>query len=296
MKINLYIVAVAVGVAVTVVAVAAFFLLQGKGAVTESTIPAPPALATTLAPDMTLITANSSQPQTVGSSTPIYVGDTLTTSHIGRGLLQMANGTATLLDYDTKLTLEENDSNGTHISSFLGTGAAWARVEKVFGKGEYYEIKTQNAVAVVRGTSFGISYKGGITALHVATGTVNLIPVDPSTGESLEDKGVLVSGGNKATLDDSGLVRVSPLTAADEQAPWQLYDVPEFKAHAPAPDTSQTTLLPSPPQTAPSRSDCANNVSCECGERGERLCFFFRIPRLRDGKCTKTHFSIASFR
>ena len=254
MKINLYIVAVAVGVAVTVVAVAAFFLLQGKGAVTESTITSPPALATTLAPDMTLITASSSQPQTVGSSTPIYVGDTLTTSHIGRGLLQMANGTATLLDYDTKLTLEENDSNGTHISSFLGTGAAWARVEKVFSKGEYYKIETQNAVAVVRGTSFGISYKGGITALHVATGTVNLIPADPSTGEPLEDKKVLVSGENKATVDDSGLVSVSPFTAADRKAPWYLYNISEVNvqtsAPAPVPVASQTTPLPAS-QTAP---------------------------------------------
>ena len=249
MKVNLPIV---VGIIIIVVAITAFFLLRGEEAVTESAVVnVSPALATTLAPDMTLITTNNSKPQTVGSSTPIYVGDTLATSRTGRGLLQWTNGTTALLDYDTKLTLEENDRTGTHVRGSLGAGTIWTRVEKVFGKGEYYEIKTQNAVAVVRGTSFGISYKGGMTALHVATGTVNLIPVDPSTGEPLEGKEVLVSGGNKATLDDSGLVRVSPLTAADEQAPWQLYDVPEFKAHAPAPDTSQTTLLPSPPQTAP---------------------------------------------
>ena len=249
MKINLPIV---VGVIIIVVAITAFFLLRGEEAVTESAVVSiSPTLATTLAPDMTLITTNNSKPQTVGSSTPIYVGDTLTTSHTGRGLLQWTNGTTALLDYDTKLTLEENDRTGTHVRGSLGAGTIWTRVEKVFGKGEYYEIKTQNAVAVVRGTSFGISYKGGMTALHVATGTVNLIPVDPSTGEPLEGKEVLVSGGNKATLDDSGLVRVSPLTAADERAPWQLYDVPEFKAHAPAPDTSQTTLPPSPLQTAP---------------------------------------------
>ena len=251
MKINLSIVVVVV---VVVVAVAAFFLLQGEEAATEPAITASPALATTLAPDMTLITASSSQPQTVGSSTPTYVGDTLTTSHTGRGLLQMANGTATLLDYDTKLTLEENDSTGTHVSSFLGTGAAWARVEKVFGKGEYYKIETQNAVAIVRGTSFGISYKDDITTLHVATGIVDIMPVDPSTGAPLKDKEVIVSGENKATVDDSGLVSVSPFTAADRKSPWYLYNMSEGNVQMPAPASvpvaSQTTPLPAS-QTAP---------------------------------------------
>lgn len=246
MKINLPIVVVAV---VIVVAIAVFFLLRGGGAATESAVTASSsALATTLAPDMTLITASGSKPQTVGSSTPTYVGDTLTTSHTGRGLLQMANGTATILDYDTKLTLEESDITGTHVSGFLGTGAMWVRVEKVFGKGEYYKIRTQNAVAVVRGTSFGVSYKGGTTALQVATGTVAFIPVDPSTGELLKDKEVLVSRGNKSTIDDSGLVNVSPLTAADKQAPWYLYNMSEVKVQAPAPTQA---LAPIVPQTAP---------------------------------------------
>src|SRR3990167_1976690 len=252
MKVNLPIV---VGIIIIVVAITAFFLLRGEEAVTESAVVnVSPALATTLAPDMTLITTNNSKPQTVGSSTPIYVGDTLATSRTGRGLLQWTNGTTALLDYDTKLTLEENDRTGTHVRGSLGAGTIWTRVEKVFGKGEYYEIKTQNAVAVVRGTSFGISYKGGITALHVATGTVNLIPADPSTGEPLEDKKVLVSGENKATVDDSGLVSVSPFTAADRKAPWYLYNISEVNvqtsAPAPVPVASQTTPLPAS-QTAP---------------------------------------------
>ncbi len=261
MKVGLSVLVAAV---VVVVAVAIFFLPRGKEAVTKPTVSTSSALATTLVPDMTLITASNPQPQMVGSSTPTYVGDTLMTSHTGRGLLQWANGTTALLDYDTKLALEESDSTGAHISGSLGEGAVWARVEKVFGKGEYYKIKTQNAVAVVRGTSFGISYKGGITALQAATGTVGFIPVDPSTGEQLKDKEVLVSGGNKSTIDDSGLVSVSPLTAADKQAPWYLYNVSEVKVQAPAstqapaPNVLQTAFPPAPqiaPKTEPAPSE-----------------------------------------
>ena len=99
MKVNLPIV---VGIIIIVVAITAFFLLRGEEAVTESAVVnVSPALATTLAPDMTLITTNNSKPQTVGSSTPIYVGDTLTTSHPGRGILRWTTGTTPFLDYDT---------------------------------------------------------------------------------------------------------------------------------------------------------------------------------------------------
>ena len=84
--------------AVAVVGAAAFFFMRGSEAPVQPTAAAStPALATALAPDMTLITASSSEPQTVGSSTPTYAGDTLATSHTGRGLLQWANGTVASL-------------------------------------------------------------------------------------------------------------------------------------------------------------------------------------------------------
>ena len=87
-----------------------------------------------------------------------------------------------LLDYDTELTLEESDDTGTHVRGSLGTGAVWARVEKVFGKGEYYTIKTQNAVAVVRGTSFSISYRNNVSKIEVAAGTISLHACGPFDG------------------------------------------------------------------------------------------------------------------
>jgi len=309
MKINLPIV---VGVVIIVVVIAAFFLLRGGGtatesAATESTDTASPssAFATTLAPDMTLITTDNSKPQMVGSSTPTYVGDTLTTSHTGRGLLQWTNGSVTFLDYDTKLTLEESDSTGTHISGSLGAGAIWARVEKVFGKGEYYKIKTQNAVAVVRGTSFGVSYKGGITALQAATGTVSFMPVDPSTGEPLKDKEVLVSGGNKSTIDDSGLVRVSPLTAADKQAPWYLYNVSEVNVQAPAQApvsaVSQKASLPvsasqqTAPQTKPATSGAIAPTPRTNVVSTENICASFSETSSQTGGSPLKLFSVSPF-
>ncbi len=280
-------------VGIVVVAATAFFLLRGGEEITGPAVTALPILATTLAPDMTLTVANSINPLLVASTTEARVGDTLATSHNGRGLLQERNGTVTILDYDTKLTLEGSD--GVHMSGFLGTGTIWARVEKVFGKGEYYKIKTQNAVAVVRGTSFGMSYKEGLTTLQVATGTVGLMPLDKVTGEPIEDKEILVLGGNKAITDDSGTIHVFPLSDADKKAPWYLFNNPSEPAPAsakpktPTPTTLQTTTpQPAPktiPQTGPASS--GGNTSIPTGTAVKNSCASFSETSSQTGGSLK---------
>ena len=190
-----------------------------------------------------------------------------------------------LLDYDTELTLEESDDTGTHVRGSLGTGAVWARVEKVFGKGEYYTIKTQNAVAVVRGTSFSISYRNNVSKIEVAAGTVRFMPVDPSTGEPIESKEVFVSTDNKATIDVSGTVRVSPLTAVDKQASWYLFNAPEnardnasgSETSAPAaPQTAaQSVSQTDAPQPKPTPSEATAPLPTESTASAENACASF---------------------
>ncbi|MFZ2500564.1 MAG: FecR domain-containing protein [Minisyncoccia bacterium] len=261
-----------IGAGVVVVVAAGFFLSRGDSSPLAPVVISDilvPTIATTLAPDLTLIVASSSKSILVTSTTTVNVGDTLVTSHNGRGLLQEANGTETLLDYDTKLTLTSSDSTGTHVSRFLGTGATWSRVKKVFGKGEYYEIRTQNAVAVVRGTSFSIGYRNHRTTLKVATGTVSFMPTDPSTGEPIDGKEVFVSGEHGATVDDLGTAQVFQLTAKDKSDSWYLFNVSDDAATshesttpaASSPDAQSSQPKTPPAQTSPATTQQSSTVS-----------------------------------
>jgi len=133
-------------------------------------------------------------------------GDEVETLASGRALIEMQNGTLTTLDYSTKVTIKTH-TDDEHSSMSLEGGKVWSTVEKVFGKGEYYEIETQNAVAVVRGTSFSVSYDGENTVLEVSEGTVLFVPIDPQTGERLYGEAILVTAGEKATVGKNGVVQ-----------------------------------------------------------------------------------------
>ena len=191
-----------------------------------------------------LLTRTGASSQEVLASSGVVEGDTLRTLTTGRGVLQEADGTATLLDYDTTMTVHTKNGEGTHVSNYLASGSVWARVKKVFGQGEFYEIETQNAVAVVRGTSFGVGYQNKLTTLQVAEGKVGLIPVDPSTRARLLQKEVVVKAGSKATIDDAGKISVSPLTAADKKAEWYLFNMsaPTIPSAAPAATASGSLI------------------------------------------------------
>lgn len=151
-----------------------------------------------------------------------YEGDKVETNSTGRALLQMENGTLTSVDYSTKIDIKTH-SDDEHSSFFLTLGKVWSTVEKVFGKGEYYEIETQNAVAVVRGTSFGVSFDGEFTTLEVTKGEVLFVPVDKN-GKRLYENAVLVKAGEKAVVGNDGVIKVSPLSERDKAGEWFIFN------------------------------------------------------------------------
>src|SRR3989344_5184660 len=212
--------AVVVG-AVVVVLGAVLFVIWGR-----QSAPAPegedhtPVLATTLQQTLVVTHGQATTSAEVTQSEEVYQGDRLETLHTGRALLQSINGTQTLLDYDTQVTITVQDPTGGHQRFSLALGGVWSRVEKVLGQGEFYEIETQNAVAAVRGTAFGVAYRNGLTTLEVENGVVGVIPVDPATHTRLLAKEIAVRAGSKATIDDEGTVTVTTLTDTDKKASW----------------------------------------------------------------------------
>ena len=244
-----------VGGVVVVVLVAGFFLLRGgtsESGVSQSEVKA---TATILAPAMSLITASSSEPvPLVASTTEVAMGNTLVTSHTGRGLITMSNGSTAVLDYDSSVEIKNLDTAGTHTSLSLVAGSVWARVEKVFGQGEYFEIKTRNAVAVVRGTSFGLTYHAdGSTTLFVGKGTVALTPVDPVTGQRQEYKTLTVTAGGKGMIFSNGTTSSSDMKTPDTSADWFRFNNPDTSVlpQATVPAAATTKVVAPVVQTAP---------------------------------------------
>jgi hypothetical protein len=89
--------------------------------------------------------------------------DRLKTSHDGRALIE---GTHTaVVDSDTEIVLASLNIEEKRTGMVLELGKIWSRAEKLFDKGEFYEIETKNAHAVVRGTSFGVGYRDETTRL-----------------------------------------------------------------------------------------------------------------------------------
>lgn len=160
----------------------------------------------------------SSTKQEVTEPVAAYEGDEVETLADGRAIMQMVSGTVTTIDYSTKIKIQTHEGD-EHTKVGLESGKVWSTVKKVFGKGEYYEIETQNAVAVVRGTSFGVSFDGKQTILEVTEGTVLLVPIDEN-GERLYDRAVLVPAGKKAIVDELGNITVSDLDSADKSREW----------------------------------------------------------------------------
>jgi hypothetical protein len=180
-------------------------------------------------------------------------GDVVKTYNTGRGIIDYGSGTRSIIDYDSDVLIGLGNENQSTISLVLTKGQAWSRVKKILGAGEFYEIKTQNAVAVVRVTEFNVSFKDGITNVLVASGTVQVVPRDPVFGEEISDKAVYVNAGEVATVDKSLIVTVRKITSAEKQSGWYLFNNPKV---------SGTVTTPrSTPSTSPTPSPATNNTT-----------------------------------
>lgn len=177
------------------------------------------ALVSTLEQNV-FVTSVSNEKTTVVGSTTVQTGNTITTSTTGRALVEL-EGIRSVLDYNTTTLLEGTSHKNTLQ---LATGAAWSHVQKIFGQGEFYKIQTQNAVAVVRGTSFGVSYSSNTTTLVVSEGIVSFLSRDPVTGVVDMSSEVKVTAGQKAYRIGTGAIVVVPLNKEDKVSPWFVYN------------------------------------------------------------------------
>ena len=177
------------------------------------------ALVSTLQQGVFITTVDSKESEVLASTTT-QTGSTVTTNPSGRALVEI-EGARSVLDYNT-VTLLEGTSNKNTLD--LRTGSIWSHVQKILGQGEFYKIQTQNAVAVVRGTSFGVSYANVTTTLVVTEGTVSFLSRDPVTGVVDVASEVKVTAGQKAYRVGTGAIIVEQLSKQDKLLPWFVFN------------------------------------------------------------------------
>jgi len=131
----------------------------------------------------------------------ISVGDRVRTSTTGRALITFFEGSSTLLEPDTDITVEElikEVDGSTTIILFQELGSTWSRVRKLFDTASNFNIETVSAVAIVRGTALSVNVDqlpDGSTSTEVA---VSEGTVDVDVGGKL----IKVPSGKKTKVKD----------------------------------------------------------------------------------------------
>lgn len=171
------------------------------------------------------------------NSKEVSQGTLIKTSATGRGILESENETTTTIDKNSEIVVVQSEPNKSTIK--LESGNLWARVQKVFGQGEYYKIETDNAVATVRGTNFGVFYLNKETIIMVVEGSVWAVSVDPITGKPVGQE-IVVTQGQKAIIKDGQAPVIEPVSESDKKLEWYVFNHPE------ATPTPKATISPTP--------------------------------------------------
>jgi len=153
---------------------------------------------------------SQSEKKIVTEKLVVSSGDTVTTDATGSALIE--GGHSTYLDPLSSLVVREI-SGSTSILT-LESGKLWARTQKVFEKGEFYEIETKNTRAVVRGTSFGVLLTDTQTTVLVTEGGVSVWQKDEKTAEIIPESEILIEAGEKAVITSAGIIK-SNITQSD---------------------------------------------------------------------------------
>lgn len=116
--------------------------------------------------------------ETVSRSTSISQGDAVRTNASGRARIKWPNGTITVVEEDSEIVITTLQDGGNISSIQLVLGDVWAKVNRVLGTGEYYEIESDDAVAAVRGTVFRMRHRNKETSVQGIERTVRLMRKD----------------------------------------------------------------------------------------------------------------------
>ncbi|MEN9649490.1 MAG: FecR protein [Candidatus Parcubacteria bacterium] len=182
------------------------------------------AIVTPLSADVNVKTTTLAPFRTITEAASTTIGTVVKTSSSGRAIVEASFSHPTALDYSSELVIKDSRAEQKRTSIELTTGGLWARAKKLFEKGEFYEIKTSNAVAVVRGTSFGVTYKANKTTVIVTQGEVSAFNRDPKTGNAASSTQIVVLAGYKLEITGTSKGVLTRISSEDMRSDWYKYN------------------------------------------------------------------------
>ena len=194
-------------ICILVVGIVTFIIRASTSNPTSSEQPSPSTSVHTyslivISDSVSVVHANATTSQNIQGSTTVTQGDTITTSMTGRARLRWTDDTITTLEPNTTITIEQLTGDGTQSRLTLIVGDMWAKVGRILGVGQYYEVQTQETVAAVRGTIFRVSYHNRRTRVQGIENTVRVFVRDEK-GNTDESTGIDVGESSIAELDAS---------------------------------------------------------------------------------------------
>lgn len=139
----------------------------------------------------------------------LQVKDVVVTGAKTQADIQFSDGVAIKLGQKSRLSLTDMKitQNGSEDSISLEKGSMFAKVSKM-NKGSGFQVKTQTAVAAVRGTEFLAESEGNESKIAVTEGKVE---VSSNTGETK-----VVEEGQQVEVDTTGKVESEKIDPATE--------------------------------------------------------------------------------
>jgi len=139
----------------------------------------------------------------------VQSGQTVMTDQTGLANLHFSDGSVARLETQTKVDLKDFEyfpGNKTlKVKIFLQSGRIWSRIKALMTTQSYWEVQTANAVAAVRGTSFGAVYFPGQTTIIGSVHLINVNAIDPQSQKIVENNVAYVGAEQYIKINDQDI-------------------------------------------------------------------------------------------
>lgn len=178
-----------------------FVVFSGGGTPSSpGATPPPTAIVVVVASDVSVRQPGTSDFVTITKEAEVRVDSEIKTSLTGTAKIFYPNGTVTNVEHDTHVKVQKLDASGGQSRLQLITGSVWAKIRNVLGKGEFYEIQTENVVANVRGTVFGVQFRNGATRVIGVQHSVRVDGWDAAAGQPVVRVGTQIDPREKLVV------------------------------------------------------------------------------------------------
>ncbi len=146
----------------------------------------------------------------------LAASDAVRTDDEGQAQIDFFDGSLIRLDSDSTLVIDAllNASSGQRFLLEQEGGRTWHRVEQLSGSQDRYEVKTTNAVASVRGTTFAVDMRFAPIIYYLGFEGETVVTAEP------EGQQFSLLAGDCVRVDETGLRRCTDHELEDLMDDW----------------------------------------------------------------------------